>query len=167
MLRDHLLCADFSGHVKRNWLLIPGSHDHPGHIVFYISQRAGNNISNAVDQANGKLRAFIHSDGHCLFWDELGLRSHNRPASSGLGHFIHRPVSPVFLFDIGNDNAFHKPLDKRRFTCTNRAYYANENRTSRPFGNIGINCPFLHISPLLILYAQESATYGNPGCCLL
>ena len=159
MLRDHLLCPDLCRHIERNRLLIPGRHHHPGLIVFYVAQGAGDNVTDTVDQSDREGRTIINLDIDSLLRNKFRLGCHNGAACRRLRHFVDSPAAPVLFLHVRQNNGVHKLLNKGGFSCPNRPYYTDIDIAVGTFRNIPVNAAIFHFSSPLNWTAWESEAF--------
>lgn len=139
-----MLADDFSRPLFRccahgDLMIVPRRRDQALFPVFVLTVRAGNHVSNAVDQAHGGAHGRVQLDRDGIFRDELRFCGHDRPAGAALRQLVACALPHIFIGDIRQHERFHESFDEGRFPGAHRADNADVNIPAGTGGNVCVN----------------------------
>ena len=112
MLLHNFLGAQLRGLLHGNLLGKPGCRHHAGIAILLSADGARDQIAHRVNHPDRQRRLAVGRDGHGLLGDELGLGRHDGSPRGALGQLVAGTLPLVDVFDVGNDQRLHHPLDK-------------------------------------------------------
>ena len=138
MLRDDLSRADFRSFFKGDVMIMPRRAHHARHVVFNVSNRTRNHITNAIYHADSdrcrvadfQLRSFVR--------DELWLRCHDGPSCSALRQLICQAFLRMRILHPRQYEEIHETFDKGRFSRPDGADHTNIDISIRSFRDIAV-----------------------------
>ena len=113
MILHHLPGSQLRGLRHGNLMVVPRRGDHSRLPVLIRPNGAHHHIAHRIDQPDRQLRRTVRADFHSLLRHKFRLRRHDGFPGAALGQLIPGPLTSVYIIDIGNDQFFHDPLDKR------------------------------------------------------
>ena len=149
MIGDDLPRADLRSFRHGDLVVVPRRHHHTRRQILKLSHRAGHHVPHAVDHPHGKADAFVKMYLYRFFWNEFWLRRHDGAPRSALGQLVGGSVPAVHVVNMGDHLRFHKPLDKGRFSGSDRPYNADINAVLGSCRHVLIDaCGLIHSTAL-------------------
>ena len=144
VLGDHLPGADLRRLRHGDLVIEPRGGHHPLGLSFQMSHRSLHHVAHAVDEPDLEGGAPLHCDSYRFLRDKFGLRRHDGTPGAALGQFIPGPLPAVHIFNVGDDQRLHEPLDKCGFSGPDRPHDADIDIALGPKRDILVDFAIFH-----------------------
>ena len=110
-----------------NGSVAPWCRDHARRVLLRLPECAVNEITDAVHQSNLACPIIVQRNFCGFFRHKFRLRGHDGSAGTRLRQFILGAFASIHVVNTGQDQRFHKSLDKGGFSGSNRPDDADIN----------------------------------------
>lgn len=122
MIFDDFLRSDFRRFIERNRVAEPRRFHHSHLPVFEIAVAGIDDIADAIDHADVDAQRIVDRYGDRVRGNEFRFDRRNRFSLSGQRQFVFRPLFIVLILNLIQNDHFHEPFDKTRFSYSDRSH---------------------------------------------
>ena len=132
----NLFGAKFGGVGHGDLMVEPRGGDHSWLPVLGGAGGTFHHVAHRVDHPDPQPGGAVGADLHRLLGYKFWFGSHDGLAAAALGQLVTGPFPAIRIFDAGNHQLLHDPLDEGGLSRPHGAHHADVNIAPGPGGNV-------------------------------